>query len=283
MVIGQKKKERSLQDYGDHGEDQQKAFKIGLSPLSQDQTTTLILYCIGKFGISSSYVVLPLMASELYPTVVRGIGLGLSSTAGMIGPVIIPLINYLGTEILVLPLIIMGVFLVFGGFSALLLPETLHQHLPQTIEEGESFGQNMSFQDYLNCCPRRRLNLQTQEIPQTNEEVEKLTEFKEKFQPTLCEDIVEESNYSSLRRNSFKIAQIEAISFEEQGRSHSMNNGSRDQTNKKTKKSKKSMDNGSGDQTKKKTKKSKKSGCMESYFKNGHELLLQTPKRVTVI
>lgn len=62
-----------------------------------------------------------------------------------------------------------------------------------------------------------------------------------------------------------------------------MNNGSRDQTNKKTKKSKKSMDNGSGDQTKKKTKKSKKSGCMESYFKNGHELLLQTPKRVTVI
>lgn len=105
------------------------------------------------------------MASELYPTVVRGIGISISGVAGMLGPIFIPLINYLvsfncvvfqkmnnikffslvakiqGTEsLMVLPLMIMGGLMVAGGLCALTLPETLHQHLPQTLEEGELFG-----------------------------------------------------------------------------------------------------------------------------------------------
>ena len=41
---------------------------------------------------------------------------------------------------MVLPLMIMGGLMVAGGLSALTLPETLHQHLPQTLEEIELFG-----------------------------------------------------------------------------------------------------------------------------------------------
>lgn len=58
-----------------------------------------------------------------------------------------------GSEMLILPLMIMGIISVIGGLSGLRLPETLHHRLPQTIEEGEEFGKEFNKEDCCRCIP----------------------------------------------------------------------------------------------------------------------------------
>lgn len=117
------------------------------------ETETLILYLISKSMICGSFLIIYPFAGELYPTQARGVGIGFSSYVGGLGLIIIPFITYLGKENLRLPLVIMGVVVIAGGFTGLRLPETLHHRLPQTLEEGEEFGKNWEMKDCMRCIP----------------------------------------------------------------------------------------------------------------------------------
>lgn len=57
--------------------------------------TTLFLYLISKSMISASFLIIYPFAGELYPTQVRGVGIGTSSYIGGLGLIVIPFITYL--------------------------------------------------------------------------------------------------------------------------------------------------------------------------------------------
>ncbi|RUS86167.1 hypothetical protein EGW08_006061 [Elysia chlorotica] len=88
------------------------------------ETLTVILAMVGKFGITASYGIIYLMAAEIFPTVIRNIGMGVASMSARIGGIVAPLILDLQSYSKPLPLVIFGGMSIFAGVLALLLPET---------------------------------------------------------------------------------------------------------------------------------------------------------------
>ncbi|KAI8481835.1 hypothetical protein Bbelb_404400 [Branchiostoma belcheri] len=101
---------------------------------------TMTLAMIGKFGISAGFNIIFIWTGEIYPTVIRNLGMGVSSMCARLGGIVSPFIALLIDTWKPLPYIVFGGLSVLGGVLCLMLPETLGTPLPQTLEEAENYG-----------------------------------------------------------------------------------------------------------------------------------------------
>ncbi|XP_035700301.1 organic cation transporter protein-like [Branchiostoma floridae] len=112
-----------------------------------------VLAMTGKFGISGSFNVIYIWSGELYPTVIRNLGMGVASMWARVGGIVSPFIALSMDLWGPLPYIIFGGLALVAGVLCLILPETLNFPLAQTLEEAEAFGKGGSF-----CCPTSSVN-----------------------------------------------------------------------------------------------------------------------------
>ncbi|XP_029410056.1 solute carrier family 22 member 5 [Nannospalax galili] len=95
--------------------------------------TTLVM--IGKFGVTAAFAMVYVYTAELYPTVVRNMGVGVSSTASRLGSILSPYFIYLGSYDRFLPYILMGGLTVLTAVLTLFFPESFGVPLPDTIDQ----------------------------------------------------------------------------------------------------------------------------------------------------
>ncbi|KAM5284087.1 solute carrier family 22 member 7 isoform 1-T2 [Hipposideros larvatus] len=119
--------------------------RLLLSPEMVSWSTTLAV--IGKGFSESSFTTVILFTSELYPTVLRQTGMGLTSLVGRLGGSLAPLATLLDGVWLPLPKLTYGGTALLAACTALLLPETRHEQLPETIQDVERKSAPSSLQE----------------------------------------------------------------------------------------------------------------------------------------
>lgn len=108
------------------------------------QYLTTALAMLGKLFATAAFATIYVLSAELFPTAIRNIGMGSSScwarVGGMISPFIADTADLVGgTSGTAIPLSIFGGACLLAAGLTLILPETLHQMLPETIEDGKNF------------------------------------------------------------------------------------------------------------------------------------------------
>ncbi|KAG8189427.1 hypothetical protein JTE90_020241 [Oedothorax gibbosus] len=102
---------------------------------------TITLSMSGKFFNNASFDIVYVYTAEIFPTVVRNVAVGSSSTFARIGALIAPFIRQVADVThYTVPMIVPGTLSILSGLLVLLLPETLGKKVPDTLEEGEIFA-----------------------------------------------------------------------------------------------------------------------------------------------
>ncbi|XP_078617688.1 organic cation transporter protein-like isoform X1 [Branchiostoma floridae x Branchiostoma japonicum] len=101
------------------------------------------LAMVGRFGVSIAFDILPLYSAEIFPTVVRNMGIGAVSMLARAGGILAPFVGLMGKSWAPLPLVIFGIMCFLDGVAILAVPETLGVPLPDTLEEAENLGSTL--------------------------------------------------------------------------------------------------------------------------------------------
>ncbi|VDM96124.1 unnamed protein product [Thelazia callipaeda] len=92
-------------------------------------------WLIGKFGISSSFISLYVYGSEIFPTTIRNVCLGICVVIARLGGIIAPYVTILGSVNALLPIILFGSVAMIAAIFTFILPETKNRELPSSLNE----------------------------------------------------------------------------------------------------------------------------------------------------
>ncbi|XP_058410294.1 solute carrier family 22 member 7 isoform X1 [Diceros bicornis minor] len=125
------------------------ALALGLRLLvsSEMGSWSIALAVMGKGFSEGAFTTAYLFTSELYPTVLRQTGMGLTALVGRLGGSLAPLAALLDGVWLPLPKLTYGGIALLAACTALLLPETRQAQLPETIQDVERKSALSSLQE----------------------------------------------------------------------------------------------------------------------------------------
>nr|XP_032825749.1 organic cation transporter protein-like isoform X1 [Petromyzon marinus] len=95
------------------------------------------LAMLGKFGVTASFVVIFIYTAEIYPTVIRQMGVGMSSMFARFGGVLAPLVSLAFPPGHAGPMAMFGAMSLLAAALTLALPETANRPLPDSIADTE--------------------------------------------------------------------------------------------------------------------------------------------------
>eukprot|EP00057_Strongylocentrotus_purpuratus_P003425 XP_003726626.1 PREDICTED: organic cation transporter protein [Strongylocentrotus purpuratus] len=95
---------------------------------------------VGKFGIAGSWAVGLIYPFEILPTVTRNVGIGICSSASRVVAIATPLMLLLYDVWAPGPLVLQTIAALVTAGLCFILPETRGKKLPETLEDGETFG-----------------------------------------------------------------------------------------------------------------------------------------------
>ncbi|GBP42315.1 Organic cation transporter protein [Eumeta japonica] len=108
--------------------------------ISAGSMASTAIVIVGKLFIAGSFAIVFNYSAELFPTVVRNSALGLGSMCARLSGALTPLITLLDSFDPKIPAILFGIIALISGFLCLFLPETMNKPMPESLQDGETFG-----------------------------------------------------------------------------------------------------------------------------------------------